>query len=606
MPEKVVVVRTNAKTNNVKYKGEPVTTLVFQLQKKYEFEDVENHMNMVMEQLKQQLTAVDNQFQIVFRVKPANVWVSSPFFGMTEGIQMPSLSNYDANDAHAFKHVDVVLVNVVKVGDVSTAGGRDPHNDCLYNAIRRGLGEVAEKVLPKCPKTFKSWLKLERDDMIDVEQIPTLEDKLKTRIRVVGDYEYESEKPYARTVTVKLYNAHFEYRCNQQVFDTLYRHSSKELQYILYELHSDHILTYDGSTVEQHPDMDEQMLRGQHARKHNRLYKLNQKGDIHTNYHDYMRQIQELKDVTEGKIDIAKHGYSIKTTALNLFYTICGKAFEFDTMDEQEMKWLRRTKCCGLMFATPQTGFMREYDINSHYPSILSSTFSFPMGKPEYATLTSEEFTALLYYPAGIYRVRIHGIDKRLMTINPHHYYTHVDVKRAKELGYTMHLIEDGQPNVAKYKKRVSGSQLFAPYMNYLYTYKTKERPLIKQLLNILWGALCQKRYEYEDGDKVEIGVELERVEIFMNRQLSRQIVKTERNYKLPNARIGVFLTAQGRSIISKHIEPVKEQVYRVHTDGFYTTAVLDGDKTGLGQLELKKEGCFEVRRINPAPTCVV
>lgn len=605
MPDTVIVESAStARKNNAVYKGLAVYSHVFILKKQYDIDAVEDHMRKLMQTLEEKLQLESKLIQIGFRVQPANTWVSSKWFDVQDETKMPSMEHYNADEAHGFKKVDVVVVNVVKEPGVSSAGGRDPHNDCLYNAIKRGLGEVGLKVLPKCPKTFKTWLQIERDAMIDVSQISVLEDKLKTRIRVVGDFEYESDKPYARTVTVKLFNSHFEYRCNEQVFRTLYRRNAQTLEYALYELHPGYILTYDGKNLEKHKGADERMLR--EARKHNLVYKLNRNGDIQSNYHDYMQQIAELKEATGGKVDIAKHGYSIKTTALNLFYTISGKAFEFDSMDEQEMKWLRRTKCCGLMYAEPHTAHMREYDVNSHYPSILSSTFTFPMGKPEYGTWTAEKFASSVYYPAGIYRVRIENIDKRLMTVNPENYYTHVDVKRAKDLGYTMHIIEDGQPNVALYKRRISGSQLFAPYMQYLHTFKTKERPLVKQLLNILWGALCQKEYTYDDSDTVEIDVELERVQIFLNSDLTRQIVKTERAYKLPNARIGVFLTAQGRSIISQHIEPVKDEVYRVHTDGFYTTATVATKKKGLGQLELKQEGMFEVRRINPAPRKIV
>jgi hypothetical protein len=245
---------------------------------------------------------------------------------------------------------------------------------------------------------------------------------------------------------------------------------------------------------------------------------------------------------------------------------------------------------------------MNVYDICSHYPSILQSkSMSFPTGKPIYEKMTQEEFDKLEYYPYGIYRAVMESeVDKRLMTVNPQHHYTHLDLTTAKSLGYTITLIQDNSANVCKYPRRTTGSTLFGQYIQYMYTLKEKHKhPLSKKLLNILWGALCQKRYQYDTTKQGKVEIEsLDKSEIFLNNVETDLVVKSEKEYKLPYARIGVFLTAKGRSVISAFIKPIKDTVYRVHTDGFYTTSTISTLSDSLGGLKHEDTNTYEVKNM--------
>jgi hypothetical protein len=116
-------------------------------------------------------------------------------------------------------------------------------------------------------------------------------------------------------------------------------------------------------------------------------------------------------------------------------------------------------------------------------------------------------------------------------------------------------------------------------------------------MLNVLWGALCERTNIYlrdEDGlqftddDDINIKTDYNQEDFF-------QVVK---EFKRPHARIGCFLTGYGRVHISKLIEPIVEDVYRIHTDGFYTTAELPTSNV-LGELKLEKEGRFNIRGLN-------
>ena len=132
--------------------------------------------------------------------------------------------------------------------------------------------------------------------------------------------------------------------------------------------------------------------------------------------------------------------------------------------------------------------------------------------------------------------------------------------------------------------------------------YQLKEQhkhPLSKKLLNILWGALCQKRYQYDTTKQGKVEIEsLHKSDIFLNNVETALVVKSEKEYKLPYARIGVFLTAKGRSVISAFIKPIKDTVYRVHTDGFYTTSTITTLSKSLGGLKHEDTNTYEVKNM--------
>ena len=218
-----------------------------------------------------------------------------------------------------------------------------------------------------------------------------------------------------------------------------------------------------------------------------------------------------------------------------------------------------------------------------------------------YEKITQEEFDKLEYYPYDIYRAVMESeVDKRLMTVNPKHHYTHIDLTTAKSLGYTITLIQDNSANVCKYPRKTTGSTLFGQYIQYMYTLKDKHKhPLSKTLLNILWGALCQKRYQYDTTKqgKVEI-VSLDKSEIFLNNVETALVVKSEKEYKLPYARNGLFLKAKGRSVISVFIKPIKDTVYRIHTNGFYTTFTITTLWDSLRGLKHEDTNTYEVKNM--------
>ena len=87
-----------------------------------------------------------------------------------------------------------------------------------------------------------------------------------------------------------------------------------------------------------------------------------------------------------------------------------------------------------------------------------------PIDEGELVTITQTEYKTMKYFKYGLYHVKIHDVDYRLLKLNSKNWYTHTDLNRALELKYTLEMIEDGKPNGLLYKKFVNGAKLFRPY----------------------------------------------------------------------------------------------------------------------------------------------
>ncbi len=111
----------------------------------------------------------------------------------------------------------------------------------------------------------------------------------------------------------------------------------------------------------------------------------------------------------------------------------------------------------------------------------------------------------------------------------------------------------------------------------------------------MLWGALCQKKKIYHH-DEVEFD-SIEQMNNTMN--MGNCFVEKTKKYVLPHARFGVFITAFGRAKLADAIADIKEEVYRVHTDGFYTSShKVFNFSNELGGFKLEDEGEFIVENI--------
>jgi hypothetical protein len=137
-----------------------------------------------------------------------------------------------------------------------------------------------------------------------------------------------------------------------------------------------------------------------------------------------------------------------------------------------------------------------------------------------------------------------------------------------------------------------------------------------KRILNTLWGALCQrKKSHYFVSNEKESGIfEYPEGEILDSiipigeDQWKFQFSNPGDLFKGEYPRLAPFILAQGRKIISETIEPYKNKVRRIHTDGFILEenpkqlnliSCPDNAPKTLGALKFEKEGKCYVKNAN-------
>src|SRR5205814_8755123 len=126
---------------------------------------------------------------------------------------------------------------------------------------------------------------------------------------------------------------------------------------------------------------------------------------------------------------------------------------------------------------------------------------------------------------------------------------------------------------------RVPDEVIFGEYVNFLFkNLKSKGgiiRQVAKRILNTLWGALYQRNKSYYDVtvnselfDFPE-GEVLNSIIPVNDKQWIFEFSNPGKLFKGEYSRIALFLLAQGQKIISQQLEPFKDKVRYVHTDGF-------------------------------------
>ena len=468
----------------------------------------------------------------------------------------------------------------------------------LFNSIIYALRQdVAEGIhyIPTRPLALKKLLGMSFNDELGEltdAQIRTLETKLKVNLIVNGR---QSAHKHTRTISLKFHQGKYSFTPLKHIKDAIFSFRDHHRQLKYYQIQGTTITTFDGVHTAVLPHFNKHTL----TKDKDFSYKqVASNKNIAFMYMQYLLNCAHLNTISD--IDLSQTDWSVKSMALNLFYTYA-RVFDFPPISSTETDWITKTKRCGLMYCLPVIGEMNSYDINSQYPFIMNSKNGLPLGAPVYHHLT----TLPVHWSFGIYRVRILGADPRLFLYNHFHHYTHTDVIRAQELGATITFIADGLPNAMLYPKRVPANQLFGPYVAKLFKHKNtinkttgKKNPLVKNLLNILCGALAQKETVIvDDGDDVDTGT-ADTVEIITDYDGADKIKMTF-GFKRPHARIYPFITSYGRSMISKICEPIIEDVYKIHTDGFLTT--VDGLPTSaeMGDLKLDGSGHFNIFHIN-------
>jgi hypothetical protein len=347
--------------------------------------------------------------------------------------------------------------------------------------------------------------------------------------------------------------------------------------------------------------------------------------DFHKNimecHKDLTHIADTLKKETLGKVNLYITG-SLKHTAFKLLFELLQKKKNVDLMMPQyvsnvrEYQWLNACNTGALIYSEDKfEGEIEAFDINSSYAFEMKSETDFPICEGTFVKLDYIAETPLY----GVYKAKIiSDVNKYMFRVNKNNFYTHIDLKRAKELNYEIELIQDGHENFLRYtsKERKRAKTLFGDYIDYMYTirmkYKGKDKVFetyIKLLISSLWGQIVEtKKFrvkEDEEGNSPNYtfrqGDTLLKSTILYNGGFEHEYINVNDPYKTRFARIKVFLLAQARSRISTLIEDNIHNVVRIQTDGFF---VKPSDKkyeigTELGQLKLEYKGKVIIHNVN-------
>ena len=333
--------------------------------------------------------------------------------------------------------------------------------------------------------------------------------------------------------------------------------------------------------------------------------------ETHSMYKEYAEQ---LKEATEGTINMFKTG-NIKRTVLELFGRF-NKNITVEDITVKEFNWLEDGTMGSLTYAEEYKGIGYLFDFCSMYPGILSSlNFMLPIKEGEFSYISKEEFEAKKYFSVGIYHCQVEkstdeNINK-LFKFNRKNKYTNIDLQRAKELKLNINHI-DKKPNALIYSrdKLINGNKVFKQYVDLLFDlkYRNVAGNAPKQLLNQLWGLLCEKRelskvIDEDDTENFELskGRTVTSITPLNDNKLLVKYAIQKRLYETPFARLKPFLLAYGRKNLSRIVEKIIDKVKWMHTDGFIVTEKVEvktGDKLG----ELKYCGYYantEITRTN-------
>ncbi|GBC38932.1 hypothetical protein GLOIN_2v1472929 [Rhizophagus irregularis DAOM 181602=DAOM 197198] len=259
-----------------------------------------------------------------------------------------------------------------------------------------------------------------------------------------------------------------------------------------------------------------------------------------------------------------------------------------DPLDPVEAEWISDAMMGGLIWADNEwKGYGRQYDVTSLYPSIQQSNANFPIRQGKFQIL--KDFVDHRGYALyGLFRASSQGAPKGkvsgndiLFRQNKRGVYTFIDLQRAKKLGLDIQLIQDGKPNALIYDReaRIPGTVIFGEYVHFLFNIKNQggvAGRVAKRVLNTLWGALCQRKRNYKilttdqtDPFKFPEGHTLDSIVPVGSDQWRFQFTNPGSPFKGEYPRIAPFLLAHGRKTTSELLEPYKDKVRRIHTDGF-------------------------------------
>lgn len=590
-------------TEDFTWKGGKIVSETY-AKKEYTREEIRQNVHARSKALKNAFKGnkAGNDWKILVSIhfNGSNQWRSGSWSKLGEPVYLYDYSDsdytFDEDD-----YIDQYTVYLWK--EPKRAGGADNNNDCLFKVLKSCLGNS----LPwTTPQKFKTFLKVKRDDPIDISLIPKIEKKLKNiKINITGDHIYTSTKDAKHEINILLQNGHYTYNNGNRL--TVHGKSYKErIPLIYYKSSHESYIGYDGKEEKTYTNDEIKNIRKTPmTSKYVLIPTDDRKTPLKLQHEKFIQSADALKEATElteswrkvktSRINLYKTG-TYANTALLLFESMTRTIYP-EPILQDEAEWINNASSGPMIYAkSGYKGKGYKYDYVSRYPANMRRNVNFfPIKRGEFKKLTQEEFDKMQVFPMGIYRCVVEKKETKTFKYNEKNYYTGKDVFCAVKKGLKVKLIDDDKPNHLYYSpdKCIAGHQLFKEYVDYVYELKKKKIQGAKMILNILWGALCQQNKIHftimKGEEKREIGFDVDITNIYQKSDNITIVnaVSINNAFETNYARIKPFILADGRYMINTLIEPFEDDVVYVHTDGFIITKRLD-IKTGsdIGELE--------------------
>ena len=585
--------------NQVFYKGNNL--MIYNLERKNKKPIKRKEMMKLYNKLQADLKELYSDGLISISIKYPNRWYSSEVSKLKDKINYFTMNDYDEfdEDPEEYEQFRLHFLPIKAKGQ----GGTDAHNDCLINCIKKIVQTYKNEIKAD---ELKQLLGLERNSkiplskMADVEQYIHNKTKIQYAIYVSGDFEYVSPIQTNKKINLILTNEHFivdSSKVSKQI-----RKTSNEQPIIMTELIGNEINIYDGEELITLSKVEFDECKStdyKHKLIINKNYYINAKKlYIEEAYEQYIEMADDLKSKSKGIFNLYKCN-SIKNLALNYFYEK-NKSIEPEVISNNEAEWIENASFSAITYWMSYAGVIYSYDVNSHYPNVMTKNFHyFPIKEGEFKMIT--KINEKVDY--GIYRCIITKTDDKpykFFKFNDKNYYTHTSIEDAIKYGLNVELIIDDEVNFLYYSqdKLMNGAFLFKHYVDEIYKLKQAKAKGAKDLLNVLWGALCQTNYKsyVANGDEV-INIDDAHIKsITSDNQIRIKTVSYKYGYYETNwARIKPFVLSYGRTNLFNRFQKYEDWIVRIHTDGFYLTTQPDDIeiKDALGYL--KNEGSKEI-----------
>ena len=589
----------------------------------------------------------NKRFQVLL---PYESWKPGSWFEGHQEVSLFTLSDhYDESqipegggDPELYDHFIIYVTDPVTLA--GGCGGTDSKrdnglNDCLYQCLYHAYGTFSNmpKVIEK-PDILKKALGLKRNAPVPVHLIEKVERLARSiAINITGDINRISKSPAHRQITLTLANGHYSLVPNPDRRQTDPGTAKPKLPITYQEDGINNIVKiYNGKSIQSIavPEMRKLQSKSVYGKWcFIPVSKSETLEEAFERIHEERNVLLEESKKLGLTIDLFMCHGNYKKVALWLFERLSQAIPANEPLDPIEAKWISDAMMGGIIWADNNwQGYGRQYDETSLYPSIMQSTLTFPISKGKFQMLQDfVNFRGYILY--GIFRATVEFREdvKCLFRYNKRNKYTHIDLTRARKLGLQVTLIQDGSPNALVYEKetRIPGKVIFGEYVHFLFKLKNLggiAGRVAKKILNTLWGALCQRNKSYHDISDAEHsskpfefpeGEVLDSITPTGYAQISGEMMSTSWVCQFSNPgnlfkgeypKIAPFIIAQGRKIISETIEPYKEKVKRVHTDGFILSedpenshlidCSEDASKT-LKSLKFEKEGKVLVKNAN-------